>query len=53
MSGAEPPTPAVRCPHCDAEQVVHTQQILTRAFYFCLACGKSFERKAPLKAAGV
>lgn len=43
--------PAVRCPHCQATQTVQTQQILTRVFYLCLGCGKSFERRAPTKAA--
>jgi transposase-like protein len=35
----------VACPLCESPQTVRTNVIATRAFHFCLACGKSFERR--------
>jgi len=45
MAAVEPPSPTVRCTHCQSIQIVKTQQLVTRDLYFCLGCGKSFERK--------
>jgi transposase-like protein len=45
VTANQPPSPAIHCPLCDSVQVVMTNHILTRAFFFCLACSKSFERR--------
>jgi len=31
------------CPHCTSSHTVRTETIAMRGYYFCLACGKSFE----------
>ena len=33
------------CPLCASLHTVRTNVFSTRAFYFCLTCGKSFERR--------
>jgi transposase-like protein len=33
------------CPWCASLETVRTAMLVTRAFYFCLACGKGFERR--------
>jgi len=33
------------CPWCASFETVRTAMLVTRAFYFCLACGKGFERR--------
>ena len=42
---ADPKVPLPRCPHCDSPQTVRTNIVWARVFYFCLACGKSFEKR--------
>lgn len=42
----EPPSPAIRCQHCQSVDVVQTQQLVDRVFYLCFACGESFEHSA-------
>jgi len=37
--------PLPSCPWCASADTVRTMMVITRAFYFCLACGKSFERR--------
>jgi DNA-directed RNA polymerase subunit RPC12/RpoP len=53
MSPAAPPSPAVRCPHCEAVRIIKKEQTLTRIFYFCLACEKRFERTEKWKGGSV
>jgi DNA-directed RNA polymerase subunit RPC12/RpoP len=33
------------CPHCGSGAIVKTIETFTLRLYFCLNCGKSFERK--------
>jgi transposase-like protein len=37
--------PPSACPWCTSPDTVRTGTAITRSFYFCLACGKSFERR--------
>ena len=33
------------CPWCASLNTVRTAMLVTRAFHFCLECGKGFERR--------
>jgi transposase-like protein len=35
----------ITCPHCGSDTVVKTIETFTLLIYFCLNCGKSFDRK--------
>jgi hypothetical protein len=37
-----------RCPQCASTNTVTIMRIATRAFHFCLDCGKSFDRRGEL-----
>ncbi len=38
------PPPSV-CPWCASLNTVRTAMLVTRGFFFCLSCGKGFERR--------
>jgi len=38
------PPPTV-CPLCASLNTVRTAMLVTRGFFFCLSCGKGFERR--------
>jgi transposase-like protein len=37
--------PPSACPWCASLNTVRTAMLVTRAFFFCLSCGKGFERR--------
>src|SRR5438876_4794623 len=47
MSDDHPPA----CPHCESPRIVKTNEMETRAFYFCLTCGRFFGRRVAHTAA--
>jgi len=42
--------PLSACPWCTSLNTVRTAALVTRAFFFCLACGKGFERRLDVEA---
>jgi transposase-like protein len=37
--------PLSACPWCASTNTVRTATLVTRTFFFCLSCGKGFERR--------